>query len=102
MKLVMMACAGRRSRTIPFDRSEALELVKKYPGIRGICEQCGCSEFNACSGLGPLEDENCAWSNAQQTLCTNPECLEKARNKKDSASTRCRAQGTVIHGRLPK
>jgi len=66
-------------RTIPLDRSAALELAKRKPGYRGICKHCGCSEFNACTGLGFLGDETCSWANAEQTVCSNPECLAKER-----------------------
>ena len=64
-------------RVIPLDRSAALNIARRYPGYRGICRQCGCSEFNACTGLGFLGDENCSWANAEQTLCSNSECLVK-------------------------
>jgi hypothetical protein len=64
---------------IPLDRTKALELARQRPGYRGICAQCGCSDFNACTGLGFLEDESCSWANHKQTLCSNPECITKAR-----------------------
>lgn len=66
-------------RMIPLDRSAALELAKRKPGYRGICAQCGCSEFNACIDQGILGDETCSWVNPDQTLCSNPVCMAKAR-----------------------
>lgn len=69
-------------RTIPIPtRRQALEQARRQPGFKGICAQCGCTELNACTGQGFLEDETCSWANKEQTLCTNPECREKAAAK---------------------
>lgn len=59
-------------------RRQALEQARRSPGFRGICAQCGCTEHNACmletfDGLEP-----CWWANAEETLCSNRDCLEKA------------------------
>ena len=35
---------------------------------RGECKYCGCTEDNACEG-------GCSWINAEQTICSNPECV---------------------------
>lgn len=67
---------------IPLDKREALILAQKESGFRGICAQCGCTEMNACTGLGMLEDECCTWANSEQTLCTNPVCVEGAKGPK--------------------
>lgn len=71
---------------IPLDKREALALAHRNPGFRGICAECGCTEMNACTGLGFLEDETCSWANEEQTLCTNPDCQKKAQEKRNRAS----------------
>jgi hypothetical protein len=48
--------------------------------IPGRCRVCGCTEINACvlertDGYRAL---TCAWSDAERTLCTNPDCLAAA------------------------
>lgn len=58
-----------------------LKFAKRYPSTKGICRQCGCTENNACTGLGFLEDETCSWANKERTLCTNPRCLSKSASK---------------------
>jgi len=34
--------------------------------IHGICQSCGCSDFNPCISDG---GEACAWANREHTLC---------------------------------
>jgi hypothetical protein len=63
----------------PPTRGQALEQLRRAPDTKGICRECGCTENNACIGQGILGDETCGWANQDQTLCTNPDCLEKAK-----------------------
>jgi hypothetical protein len=46
----------------------------------GRCRICGCTETSACVGI-PLAKGvvgACSWADSSRTLCTNPDCLEKA------------------------
>lgn len=36
--------------------------------MRGVCDVCGCTDFNACSD--PVYG-NCWWANDEQTLCSH-------------------------------
>jgi hypothetical protein len=51
----------------------ALERIAAAIGApqRGTCRICGCTHFEPCP-------EGCAWADATETLCDNPECLAKA------------------------
>jgi hypothetical protein len=40
------------------------------PAKPGACQYCGCTEGQACEG-------GCAWIDESQTVCSNPECVEK-------------------------
>lgn len=60
-------------------RRQALEQVKRSPGFKGICRICGCTERNACTGQGLLRDETCGWANKEQTLCSNFDCVQRAK-----------------------
>lgn len=59
-------------------RRQALEQVRRSPGFMGICAECGCTEHNACLIRG-IEMRPCSWANPEQTLCTNPDCIDKHR-----------------------
>lgn len=48
------------------------EDVEDESGESGVCRFCGCTEDDACEGT-------CSWANEEQTVCTNPECLERFR-----------------------
>lgn len=37
----------------------------------GVCRICGCTDAFGCI-------EGCAWVDEEHTLCSNPECLQKA------------------------
>jgi hypothetical protein len=58
--------------------------MKKTKGKRGICRICGCTPDTACvlatwpdgASVGAL---TCSWKDETETLCTNPACVEKAR-----------------------
>jgi hypothetical protein len=63
-------------------RRAALEQVKRSPGFPGICEECGCTERNACTAPGGWK---CGWANEGRTLCTNPACLQSHRAKVKAA-----------------
>jgi hypothetical protein len=76
---------------IPLDKREALILAQREPGFRGICAECGCTEMNACTGQGILGDETCSWANQEQTLCSNPECLKKNKERQANTTSRGRA-----------
>ena len=58
------------------ENSIALDIAKRFPGIAGICAQCGCTEFNPCVDW---RLETCAWANKEQTLCSNAECLKASK-----------------------
>lgn len=40
----------------------------------GVCRYCGCTEENACKG-------GCSWMNAEQTICSNPDCVDQFREE---------------------
>lgn len=42
---------------------------------KGVCKYCGCTKDDACR----LEDGSCSWVNAEQTVCSNPDCVESFR-----------------------
>jgi len=44
----------------------------------GVCRFCGCSESDACRFDG---GGNCSWANDEETVCTNPDCLEAFRGE---------------------
>ncbi|MDR3799706.1 MAG: ParB/RepB/Spo0J family partition protein [Terracidiphilus sp.] len=39
---------------------------------QGTCKFCGCTEDDACRLEGGV---NCSWVNAEQTVCSNPDCV---------------------------
>jgi len=70
--------------------------VKKNPKSRpqvkasqpGACRICGCTEYKRCRYLPrpgvPLGSQplmTCKWADDSKTLCTNPVCLEKAKEE---------------------
>lgn len=48
------------------------EDVEDESGEPGECRYCGCTEDDPCPG-------GCSWANAEETVCTNPDCLEQFR-----------------------
>lgn len=66
-------------RLIAPTRKQALEQVRRDPKTRGVCHQCGCTEYNACTGEGFFGDETCSWFNKEKTLCSKFACIQKAR-----------------------
>jgi hypothetical protein len=61
--------------------SSAAAPAKAKPSnaVPGICRYCFCTERAACrierrDGLYVT----CSWADESKTLCTNPDCLEKA------------------------
>jgi hypothetical protein len=67
-------------RLVP-TREIALDLVRRYPGIKGICRICGCTEFNAChEAQGRYECKTCGWADQTQTLCNAASCIEAAKS----------------------
>jgi hypothetical protein len=75
---------------LPFNparkRRLMLRLLKREPGKAGICSQCGCTEDNACEIRGLVFFGPCGWANKERTLCTNPECLRKAKVAEEAAA----------------
>jgi hypothetical protein len=55
------------------------------PMPEGVCRYCGCTEARPCL-LVPVYFGDpikvCGWANNSKTLCTNPACLERAKNEK--------------------
>lgn len=49
---------------------------------RGVCRECGCTEFTPCIG-GSYG--TCAWANRGQTLCTA--CVPRPRTKRERKET---------------
>ena len=51
--------------------------------LAGVCFVCGCTAVDPCLvTINTVEGGTalmpCAWANEDQTLCTNPDCLEEA------------------------
>jgi hypothetical protein len=49
----------------------------------GVCRICRCTEDRACLIDGVMP---CSWADWTETLCTNPDCLAKARAEKAGAA----------------
>ena len=47
---------------------------------QGVCRYCGCYDCNPCH-VGPGDFDTCGWFDEDETICTNPECLVKAREE---------------------
>ena len=47
----------------------------------GVCRYCQCTEDEACEG-------GCSWVNAEQTVCSNPECVEEMKAEAAEGSER--------------
>lgn len=48
--------------------------MEAYASRRPFCHICFCTEENACD----LGLEACSWANKEQTVCSNPRCVEAA------------------------
>lgn len=53
----------------------------------GVCRICGCTEAKRCRSVpdpdSPPQGQKlvtCTWADKKRTLCTNPRCLQKAKN----------------------
>ena len=63
------------------------QVKKNQPGV---CRICGYTEYKPCRYLPrpgvPLGSQpvmTCEWAEESKTLCTNPVCLEKAKEETD-------------------
>ena len=56
----------------PFTRPVGHRAETPYE--RGYCRVCKCSERTSCL----VDGRPCSWSDASETLCTSPKCLDKA------------------------
>lgn len=43
---------------------------------KGVCRICGCTDDHACHLLSGWP---CSWVNNTHTLCSNPDCIRKAK-----------------------
>lgn len=49
----------------------------EFDGEMGVCKFCRCDEMHACQ----LPDGSpCSWADDDETVCSNPDCLEKSRS----------------------
>jgi ParB/RepB/Spo0J family partition protein len=58
------------------------ELEAEGEDERGVCKFCGCTEDDACRLDGGA---NCSWTNVEETVCSNPDCLAQFKLERDAS-----------------
>jgi len=79
-----MRAAATKFGVKPAEVEKSLEKGKVQTPApkKGICRICGCTEKKACKVrtiLGSKQTQPCSWVDATKTLCSNPDCVAKAK-----------------------
>ena len=77
----------KASQTVFVDRLQ--QIIHVLTPRSGECQYCHCTEDNGClidvSDFGAIDIENvtvCTWFNSEQTVCTNPRCIDRHKRNK--------------------